>query len=130
MTFHQDMERWVQKTGLKLENVIKATCMQLTEGIVMRTPVLTGRARGNWIATINYPSAYAVLDEDPEGANTIAKASGTAGDAPGNVFYLVNNVPYARALEFGHSRQAPQGMVRVTVHDFNRHLKKAVADER
>lgn len=39
----------------------------------------------------------------------------TAGVQPlklGDTAYLVNNLPYAVPLEYGHSSQAPAGMVR------------------
>ena len=38
-----------------------------------------------------------------------------SGVQVGDRIGVVNNVEYIRALEYGHSQQAPQGMVRVTV---------------
>ena len=37
------------------------------------------------------------------------------GNAFGHVYYLMNNAPYANALENGHSMQAPAGVVGLTV---------------
>ena len=36
----------------------------------------------------------------------------------GDVIYLTNNLPYAVPLEEGYSKQAPAGMVALTVQDF------------
>ena len=36
----------------------------------------------------------------------------------GQVAFIVNNLPYAIPLEYGHSTQAPNGMVRITVERF------------
>jgi len=46
----------------------------------------------------------------------------------GQVIYLVNNLPYAIPLEYGHSSQAPGGMVRLTVQKW-RPIVDAVARE-
>jgi hypothetical protein len=34
--------------------------------------------------------------------------------------YLTNNLPYIKKLEYGSSQQAPRGMARVTIADFER----------
>ena len=46
-------------------------------------------------------------------------------DASGRIYYLANNVPYARRLEDGWSRQAPQGIVGRTVIQFRQIVKDA-----
>lgn len=93
--------------------------------VVEKSPVDTGRFRGNWQVTTGHPatgevgSADDAWDQSPPGS-----AAGTAmaahqgqigGLQPGDSIYLTNNVPYAGALEYGHSQQAAQGMVAVTV---------------
>ena len=40
--------------------------------------------------------------------------------------YIINNLPYAIPLEFGHSTQAPGGMVRVTVARFQQIVQEAI----
>ena len=53
----------------------------------------------------------------------------TAGVHPlklGDTAYLVNNLPYAVPLEYGHSSQAPAGMVRVTIAEFQQIVEAAV----
>ena len=42
--------------------------------------------------------------------------------------YFCNNVPYAYPLEFGHSQQAPGGMVRVTAAEFQRLFDESVRE--
>lgn len=80
-----------------------------------------GRFKGNWQIGI---------DNEPSGETSRVDASGSMTMAVGNMvleqfkvgmrtIYFVNNVPYAYRLEVeGHSRQAPEGMIRVTVKDF------------
>ena len=42
------------------------------------------------------------------------------------MFYLTNKLPYAQALEYGHSQQAPSGMVRVSARMALQELENAV----
>ncbi|MNT90915.1 hypothetical protein D3C72_2319290 [compost metagenome] len=44
----------------------------------------------------------------------------------GQMAYLINNLPYAIPLEFGHSNQAPNGMVRVTIARFQQIVEQAI----
>ena len=69
-----------------------------------------GNARGNWHCTIGSP----FVGEDR--TSTVEKIQSTIPRRAGSVVYLTNNVPYIGALEYDfHSRQAPAGMVRVSV---------------
>jgi hypothetical protein len=44
----------------------------------------------------------------------------------GDVFYIINNLPYMPALEEGHSKQASEGIVGPVVAQFERFFVKAV----
>jgi hypothetical protein len=44
----------------------------------------------------------------------------------GPPIYIVNNLPYAIPLEYGHSSQAPQGMVRLAAIEFQQLVDEAV----
>lgn len=87
-----------------------------------------GRFRANWIISIGKPASR-TLDEaviDPSGGNTIgAGIEALTGYKAGPPVYITNSLPYAQRLEFGHSKQAPQGMVRLTVAE----LQSVVDDQ-
>lgn len=80
------------------------------------TPVDTGWARANWIASVGKPVGQPV--GDPESGVEQANAAQQAGIgavlgyklAFGPV-YLTNNVPYILRLNDGHSQQASSGFV-------------------
>ena len=77
-----------------------------------------GRFRSNWQLTAGAPASGEV-DDIEDASETIAKIAAAAGDLTiGEVAYIVNNLPYAIPLEYGHSTQAPRGMVRITVRQF------------
>jgi hypothetical protein len=114
-----DMDKWVESVQGDMDEAVRAVCIDLSTKVILRTPVDKGRARGNWIATIDAPATGTRSQNSPTGRGTITRASRTANRAPGKVFYLTNNLPYINRLEYGYSGQAPQGMVRVTISEFN-----------
>ena len=84
-----------------------------------------GRLAGGFLAT-----GTLKLD-DKAGTATIARVTAeTLKLKAGEVIYLVNNLEYARALEYGHSKQAPKGMVRITVAEFPQVVRKAAQETR
>ncbi|CFO10931.1 Uncharacterised protein [Bordetella pertussis] len=42
--------------------------------------------------------------------------------------YLSNSLPYAVPLENGWSKQAPQGMAKLTAQEFQRYVSQAAKD--
>lgn len=85
--------------------------MALLGEIVLRSPVDTGRFRGNTTVSIGAP-VYSNSDNvDPSGSATISAGNAVlAGLKPYTVIYIQNNLPYAEKLEKGHSKQAPNGV--------------------
>jgi hypothetical protein len=64
---------------------------------------------------------------DKDGSATIAAHASVIGIAKaGQVQYLVNNLPYAQRIEQGWSRQAPVGLVALTVVEWNNIVEDAV----
>jgi len=109
--------------------------IELFSGILMKTPVgdptkwkrqpaigsgyAGGRAKGNWIVSLNsYPEGYSET-RDETGQATLTKGMESLAKLTiGDVIYITNNLPYIEELEKGHSRsQAPHGMVAVTLHE-------------
>jgi len=127
MSFGRDIERIAAKTRKSIEEVMRGAALELFSSVIKDTPVDTGRARGNWQASIG--SA-----EDGETTATEAVAlskvrSVTSGWSIGEVIWLTNNLPYARRLEYGWSKQAPGGMVRKNVARIQRIVKAQAAKQ-
>lgn len=115
MSFELDMRRFIAKAGKEADLGVRKACLDITSGVIKDTPVDTGRARANWQASIDAPKTGSLDETDKQGDVTIAKAIASTTAAPGRVFYLVNNLPYAVPLEYGSSAQSPGGMVRVNL---------------
>lgn len=94
--------------------------------IVQRTPVDTGRARGNWQVTINVPAVGETGKFDTssslEGGGSSEDLSALAQLRLGDVIFITNNVPYIVRLEEGWSAQAPQGMLAVSIQQLQEDL--------
>ena len=48
----------------------------------------------------------------------------------GNDIYIRNQAPYAEKIEYGYSRQAPSGMMRVSVRQYQSFLNKATKNNK
>ncbi|MDF3623190.1 hypothetical protein, partial [Enterobacter hormaechei] len=90
-----------------------------------------GRFKNNW---------YVGFDSQPTETNDTPDASGQGSNSRGlavlEVFrvgqvssiYFTNNLPYAAALENGHSGQAPGGMVGITALDAAQLFREAMGE--
>lgn len=77
-----------------------------------------GRFKSNWQVSINTIPTGEIANND-KGATALAQVKAvTSVFGAGMVISLVNNLEYANRLEFGHSNQAPNGMIRTTIAEF------------
>lgn len=98
-----------------------------TNGLIAGKGYVGGRFRGNWQFSIDSPSTEELDRIDPSGSEAIAALiSQVQALTIGQTAYIVNNLPYALPLEYGHSTQAPAGMVRVTLANFQRIVDEAI----
>lgn len=102
-----------------VDRVRRASVLELFQLVILGTPVDTGRLRGNWQTTINSPAEASIDRLDKGGGAAIAEAVANLGGLV-DVVWFVNNLPYAESIEYGSSRQAPEGMVRKHVAQWKR----------
>ena len=147
MNFGLDLAQWVAKTKANIDTVVRETVIGLGERIVERTPVgnpdlwqatikgrppppgyVGGRARANWQYGFGSAPQGDLPDIDPTGkVSTNRIAAGALGSPAAGIHYIANNLPYAEALENGHSTQAPSGMVGLSVLEMQAILSAEVA---
>lgn len=101
------------------DKIVRATLLAASATVVLRTPVLTGRARGNWQPKMGKP-AVGTLPEPAnpgEGANAaLQRAQAVAAAYKGGAeLSLTNNLPYIADLNRGSSTQAPANFVQAAV---------------
>ncbi|MBX8621644.1 hypothetical protein K4754_06345 [Pseudomonas glycinae] len=96
-------------------------------GLVTGKDYVGGRFRGNWQFSIGAPAEGELDQVDPAGGVTLAKLRLQVEQLTiGQTAYIVNNLPYAVPLEYGHSKQAPGGMVRITLARFQQIVDEAI----
>lgn len=90
--------------------------MEVLQGVVMMSPVDTGRFRANNMVTVDAVGTSYSDVTDKSGGPTIQKGGAVIGtvESPFGTITIQNNLSYAEALENGHSGQAPAGIYGVT----------------
>lgn len=109
------------------ELALRRAMIAVDQAVVLATPVDTGRARGNWIASIGSPATAADAPVDKTGVGAMNQALGVAAQfkSEQKSMWLCNNVEYILPLDNGSSKQAPNGMTAQGVLVGN----KVLADE-
>jgi hypothetical protein len=118
------------KTGRTLDEMVQKIAERMFENIVRRTPVDTGWARANWIPSITAPDVTSPGTPPPGKSappDALPKISAAVRQGKtGDVFFLTNSVPYIIPLEYGHSKQAPAGMVRLSIEETRAFYREAI----
>lgn len=117
-SFSLDISEWAKQTQSDIALVVRKTSLDMFSRIVMRSPVDTGRFRNNWNVSIGKPVSDTNDGVDPSGGKAIGKiAAVSATYKLGDTIWMSNGLPYSWPLERGHSKQAPIGMVGITVQE-------------
>jgi hypothetical protein len=105
--FAVDLEKAAQVLGIESARETAVTlALVLDDKITAGTPVDTGRARANWFVSEGAPRLETTESTTP------AQRPKLEGRT---VIYITNSLPYIVPLEYGHSGQAPHGMVRKAI---------------
>lgn len=119
MSFSGDVDNFFKKTRAKADLAARKIALDVFSSVIQMSPVDEGRFKGNWQVAIGNVPTGTVEINDKDGTATIAKVqAATLNLQVGQTIVLVNNLEYALPLEYGSSRQAPNGMVRLTVQRF------------
>lgn len=140
MSFANDLARFAAKTQARADLIVSKILLDIGRSVTLKSPVgdasywaspppkgyVGGRFRGNWQLGVGSAPGGTLDVIDPGGGATIgAIAAEIPAQSAGHVYYIANNLPYAQALEEGWSRQAPQGMVGLTVQEFSSYVRVA-----
>ncbi|MWN91268.1 hypothetical protein GQ597_11210 [Gilliamella sp. Pra-s65] len=139
--FLSSINAFVDKAKAKNELVVKKASIEILQDIIRMSPVgqpelwqcyapkgyVGGRFRGNWQVTFNAPASVELDRIDPSGMDTLKDGIEQIGRYTYGVqsIYFTNNLPYSVRLEFGHSKQAPNGIVRGAALNAQVHFENA-----
>jgi len=146
MTFTLQIDKWVKKSAKRMQAVERKIVIDLATAIVVRNPVgnpslwsspapagyVGGRSRANWQHSTGFsPRVVNTERTDASGVTTIGTVTANVlGTTPGSVHWIANGLPYIRKLEEGFSTQAPGGMVKLAVAQFDGVVREAAASVR
>lgn len=133
--FNESVDAWINAVENGLDDVIEIFGGKVQEALVKASPVDTGRFRGNWQITANKPPLYALNNYDRDGADTIAEGKRALyaimrGGGAVRSIYFSNMLIYANALEYGHSKQAPAGVVGIVAARLRSFMAQAIRESR
>lgn len=150
-SFTQNITTFFQKTGIKLDLIVKKLAFDGFKGVLFRSPVDTGRFRGSWRIGIGRINLSVLKDlTGPKASNFIGPVPAGAASPPaphspptsaelafassklssvkfGTKVVISNNLPYAIPLENGHSKQAPAGVLIITFLEIKSNFAATVA---
>lgn len=125
MGFAADLRALCDKAGDKAEMVVRGAALELGGQMIDRSPVDTGRFKNNWVTATGAADSSSSANSDKSGARSSSMLNERiAGWKPGQTIWILNNLPYAKRLEYGWSQQAPGGMVRLAVQNYSQAIKK------
>lgn len=133
MTFALDLSKFAAAAKGRMGDVVRKVVFDIGTRVVMRSPVgdatlwqsppppgyVGGRFRGNWQYGYGAMPGGTLPDIDASGSASFNRVRAGIEAAPAaGIHYIANNLPYAQRLEDGWSKQAPAGMVGLTVVEF------------
>jgi hypothetical protein len=115
--FLTEINKFVANTEKLTNNVVKEVVTEITASLVELSPVDTGNFVSNWLIGIDSATPWGVTGiKNPDKEFNIDRiVSRIPMNASNHIYKIVNNTKYAELLEHGHSGQAPNGMVGVTM---------------
>tara|TARA_R110000824_G_scaffold66023_4_gene171612 strand:+ start:1009 stop:1401 length:393 start_codon:yes stop_codon:yes gene_type:complete len=125
-SFTGDLKKFSDKTGIELEVVVRKIAFDIYRGITEKTPVLTGRAKGNWnigLGRINN-SINESATSTPKGS--AGKLKIPLKGAGLKSIYITNNLPYIYTLEYGNASRTPNNMVSSTMNETARMVRNVI----
>lgn len=133
--FHGNIDAWINAVETGVVDVVEIFAGKVQEALVKGSPVDTGRFRGNWQVTKDKPALHSVNTYDREGSRTIAEGKRAVyamlrGGGAIRSIYFSNMLIYANALEYGHSQQAPAGVVGIVAVRLRSFMAQAIKESR
>lgn len=142
--FKADLDAAAAAFHMTLEQTLKSICFELLRMIVIQTPVDTGRAAGSWMLRGGSADSFVLpesahMSRDAAVSAVLARVTNVDFSDIKLVYWIYNNLPYIEQLEYGlypnppargswvpgqgyviktvggYSKQAPAGMVRISV---------------
>lgn len=108
--------------------LVRDTIVEVGTTVIRRTPILSGKARRNWISQIgDMPSRVLDAPSTPvmgETESILGVYQMAAAYKSGNIAHITNNLPYISRLNDGYSKQAPSMFVETAIQAAVRRINR------
>ena len=118
-TFNLDINKFAKAIGVEVEVVTRKIAFSLYSDIVQSTPVDTGRAKANWNV------GFGRIDDQVNKNTRFTPVRFPKGSGK-RAIYITNHLPYIGVLENGSSKQAPSGMVAISMLNLKARLSSVI----
>lgn len=145
MAFADEMTAWINKTKARLRLTVHELDLAVGASLIEKSPVgdpvlweskapkgyIPGTFKANWNGGFGHIDESITEETDPTGELSLVRINEVIPEGePYGIFYITNSLPYARPLEDGHSKQAPFGMVALTILEFDQIFAASLAKGR
>lgn len=128
-SFTAQLQQFADETMEKADSIFRDVVMSMAGVIVRLSPVDTGNFKGAWRLSIDGYDTSVPETPDKQGGEVLARMLAEVGNLTfGQAAFLQNNLPYAVPLEYGHSTQAPSGIIRIAQAQFQQLVQQAVRE--
>lgn len=132
--FSKQLFVFAKNTDVALKKMIRRIALDLQNRVIEKTPVRSGFARASWNISVNKPDTTVPVSEtikrNREKGTTISEHRGKRGRGAladfnpyTDTIFINNSAPYILDLEAGHSRQAPAGMLLVSLAEIEAEIE-------
>jgi len=121
--FNQHIRDFNRKINVSTEKVIKKFAFDVLARIIRKMPVKFGQARGGWYAafeTLGGSGPHTGTPEESKGISQGHFIDHTKGAFKDKWVEIINGVEHVIWLEYGHSKAAPYGMVRLSMREMRK----------
>lgn len=112
MTVAQDIQKIQLHLTQNMTQVLVLLMAEVDAQLKIKSPVLHGRLRASW--TIGVGQIDPTVAPEVTSGVIATPEPRIPAISMGQTVYHANSLPYARRIEYGWSKKAPAGMVRVT----------------
>lgn len=130
-SFRLEIAEFAKQAGENADVAVRKIMLGIWGRLIEKSPVDTGRFWANWQYSVNAKATGTIEGNwTSENRAPPPKPPQIAAGAFGKVHIICNNLPYSQRLENGYSKQAPIGMVGLTLMEFNAIVSKAAREAR
>lgn len=127
--FAAQVAAFAQRAKGNADLVVRKIALDMFSRVIQKSPVASGRFKSSWVVAINSIPTDDPGTIDKSGDPSIVRVNAAVTELKaGDVITMVSNLSYSRRLEFGWSKQAPAGMVRLTIQEYGPVVSQAAGD--